>query len=105
MFDKKIREAVMHIIGVDLTSQSNCQILTRVLVDNGQDLNGPSVVCSIRQKIIGPDMVAMRGPEADTRAVIEPKPTPFGLFFRNFQSLLTPDTLHPLVVYQSTIPS
>jgi hypothetical protein len=37
-------------------------------------------VCPIRHKIGGPDMVAMRGPETETGAVIEPQPTPFRLF-------------------------
>ena len=44
-------------------------------------------------------MVAMRGPKADTGAVIKPQPTPFGLSLGYLEPLLTPDTLHPFVVY------
>jgi|TARA_B100000315_G_scaffold115406_1_gene105962 hypothetical protein len=47
----------------------------------------------------------MCGPETDTGSVIKPQSTPFRLFLRNLQTLLTPDTLHPLVVYLPTIPS
>ena len=50
-------------------------------------------------------MVAMRGPETDTGAVIEPQPTPLGLLLGDFEPLLTPDTLHPLVVYLPTFSS
>jgi len=50
-------------------------------------------------------MVTMRRPQTDTRAVIEPQPTPFRLLLGNLQPLLTPDTLHPLVVDPPTIPS
>jgi hypothetical protein len=83
MFAKKIRERVKYIIGLDLPSHYNRQRLPRVLLDNGQNLNCPSVLCPIHHKIIRPDMVAMRGPEADTGALIEPEPTPFGLFLGN----------------------
>jgi len=47
----------------------------------------------------------MCGPQTDTGAVIEPQPTPFGLSLGDLEPLLTPDTLHPLVVYLPTIPS
>ena len=80
MFDKEIRETVKHIIGLDLPGHDDRQRLPGVLVDDCQNLNCPSVVCPIRHKIIGPDMVAMRGSETDTGGVIEPQPTPFGLF-------------------------
>ena len=105
MFYKKIRETVKHIIGLDSPGHDDRQRLPGVLVDDCQNLDCPSIVCAIRHKIIGPDMVAMRGPEADTGAVIEPQPTSFGLFLGNLQPLLMPDTLHPLVVYLPTIPS
>jgi hypothetical protein len=41
------------------------------------------VLTPIRRKIICPDVVAMRGPYTDTRAVIEPQLIPFRLFLRN----------------------
>jgi hypothetical protein len=83
MFDKKIRETVKYIIGLDLPGHYDRQRLPSVLLDDCQNLDCPSVLCPIHHKIIGPDMVAMRGPEADTGAVIEPQPTPFGLFLGN----------------------
>jgi hypothetical protein len=105
MFDKKIRETMKHIIGLDLPGYYNCQRLPGVLINNCQNFDCSSIACPIRHKIIRPDMVTMRGPETDTGSVIKPQSTPFRLFLRNLQTLLTPDTLHPLVVYLPTIPS
>jgi hypothetical protein len=59
---------------------------------------------SIRHKIIGPDMVPMHWPEADTRAIIEPQTTPLRLLMGNFETLLPPDPLDPLVVDPKTFP-
>ena len=72
MGDKKIRQAVKHIIGLDLPGHDRRQRLPAVLVDDGQNLDCPSVVCSIRHEIIGPHMITMHRPETDTGAVIEP---------------------------------
>ena len=83
MFDKKIRETVKHIIGVDLAGHYDRQRLPAVLINQGQNLDRPSVVCPICYKIIGPDMVTMRRPETDTGTIIEPQSTPFGLFLGN----------------------
>ena len=94
-----------HVIECDLSGHYDRQRLSAILVDNGQNLDCPSILCPIRNKIIGPDMVGMRGPETDTGAVMKPQPTPFGLSLGNLWPLLTPDTLHPLVVYLPPIPS
>jgi hypothetical protein len=44
-------------------------------------------------------VVAVDGPKRDTGTLIEPQPTPFGLFSGDLKPLLTPDALHPLGVY------
>jgi hypothetical protein len=105
LFHKKIRQTVKRIIGCDLPGHYDRQRLSAILVDNGQNLDCLSVVCPIRHKIIGPDMVGMRGFETDPGAVMKPQPTPFGLSLGDFEPLLTPDTLRPLVVYTPIIPS
>ena len=83
MFYKKIRQTVKHIIRLDLSGYYNRRRLPGVFVDNGQGLDRPPVLCPIQDKIIGPDMVAMRRPEPYTGAVIEPLSSPFGLFLRD----------------------
>src|SRR5512136_1820199 len=53
---------------------------------------------AVSHKIIGPDMVAMGGPEPHTRPIVEPQTSSFGLLLGNLQPLLTPDAFHPLVI-------
>src|SRR5512136_3445164 len=53
---------------------------------------------TVCHKIIGPDMVAMGGPEPYTRPIVEPQTPSFGLLLGNLQPLLTPDAFHPLVI-------
>ena len=37
-------------------------------------------------------------------AVVEPQPSPFGLFLWYFQSFLPPQTLDPLVIHSPSLP-
>ncbi len=50
-------------------------------------------------------MVSVCRPKPHAGSIIKPQTTPFELILRNLEPLLTPDTLHPLVVYLPTIPS
>ena len=50
-------------------------------------------------------MVAMGGSQPDTRPIVEPKTSSFGLLLGNFQPLLTPDAFHPLMVDLPTLSS
>jgi hypothetical protein len=43
-------------------------------------------------------MVAMRRPEPNTGAIVEPQAPPSGLPLRNLPPLLAPDPLHPFMV-------
>ena len=53
---------------------------------------------AVYHEVIGPDMVAMSGPEPDTRPIVEPESSMFWLFLRNLQPLLAPDAFDPLMV-------
>jgi hypothetical protein len=95
---KQIREAVEHVIGVEPSLHQDGQALPTEFVYDCQDPDGTTVVRAVLHKIRGPDVVAMGGPEPDTRPIVEPKPPPLGLFLRNLQPLLAPDTFDPLMV-------
>jgi hypothetical protein len=95
---KQIREAVEHVIGVEPSLHQDGQALPTEFVYDCQDPDGTTVVRAVLHKIIGPDVVAMGGPEPDTRPIVEPKPPPLGLFLRNLQPLLAPDTFDPLMI-------
>jgi hypothetical protein len=49
-------------------------------------------------------MVSMGRSKTNTRPVIEPKTPPFRLLLGNFETLLPPDPLDPLVVDPETLP-
>jgi len=72
VLDKKMRETVKHVIGPDLSGNYDLSGVSGVMVDNGQKLDCPSVVCPFHHKIIRADMVGMSRPETDTGAVIKP---------------------------------
>ena len=105
MGHQEIRKAMEHVIGVELSLHHNSQALPTEFVYDRQDLDGTAVVSAVCHKIIGPDMVAMRGPEPDTRPIVEPETSSLGLLLGNLQPLLTPDTFHPLVIDPPTLSS
>ena len=57
-----------------------------------------AVMGSILHEVVGPDVIAMFGPQSDARAVREPEAAAFGLLLGNLQPLTPPVPLHPLVV-------
>ena len=70
------------------------------LVDDVEHANPVSVVGAVLDEVVGPDVIAVLGPEPDTGAVVEPEATPLGLPGRNLQPLASPDPLDPLVVHE-----
>ena len=102
---EEIREAMEHVIGAKLSLHHNVQALPTEFVDDRQDLEGTAVVRAVCHKIIGPDVMAMGGPEPDTRSIVEPQTSTLGLLLGNIQPLLTPDAFHPLVIDPPTLSS
>ena len=98
MGHEEIREAMEHVIGVELSLHHDVEALPTEFVDDGQDLDRTAVVGAVCHKIVGPDVVAMSGPEPDTRPIVEPQTSAFGLLLGNLQPLLTPDAFHPLMI-------
>jgi len=74
-------------------------------VDDVEHTDPAPVVGAVLDKIVGPDVIAALGPEADTGSVIEPEPPALGLPGRNFQPLASPDPLDPLVVDEPAGPA
>jgi hypothetical protein len=63
---EEICEAMEHVIGAKLSLHHNVQALPTEFVDDRQDLEGTAVVRAVCHKIIGPNVMAMGGPEPDT---------------------------------------
>ena len=64
-----------------------------VLIDDGEQTQLSAVVGRLADEVVGPDVVAMLGPEADARSVVQPEATALGLSGGYFQALSTPDAL------------
>ena len=60
---------------------------------------------AILDKVIGPDVIAVLGPEPDAGAVVQPQAAALWLPGRNLQPLASPDTLDPLVVDEPAGPT
>jgi hypothetical protein len=70
----------------------------RELVDDVEHPDLPSIMGTILDEVVGPDVVAMLRPQPDARSVCEPEPSSFGLLPGDLQPLASPDPLDPLVV-------
>ena len=104
MGHEEIREAMEHVIGVEPSLHEDGEALPTEFIDDRQHLDGTTIVGAVCHKVIGPDVVAMGGPEPDTRPVVEPEPSTLGLFPRNFQPLLAPETFDALMVDLPAVP-
>jgi hypothetical protein len=56
----------------------------------------------ILDEVVGPDVIAVLGPQPDAGSVREPEPPAFGLLPGDLQPLTPPDPLHPLIVDEPT---
>jgi hypothetical protein len=105
MGHEEIRQTMEYVIGVEPSLHQDGEALPTEFVYDRQDLEGTTVVSAVLHKVVGPDMVAMGGPEPDTRPIIEPQTSAFRLLLRNLQPLLAPDAFHPLVIDPPTLSS
>src|SRR3954467_2097492 len=96
--DGQVGEHVDDVDGLELASDADRQALVRELVDAVEHPEPPSVVRPVLDEVVGPDVVAMLGPQPDARSVRQPEPSAFGLLPGDLQPLASPNPLDPLVV-------
>jgi len=60
---------------------------------------------AVLDEVVGPDVIAVLGPEPDTGAVAQPEATALRLPGGNLQPLASPDPLDPLVVDEPAGPA
>jgi len=68
------------------------------LVDDVKHANPAPFMSAVLDEVVGPDVVAVLGPEPDAGAVVQPKAAALWLPGRNLQPLASPDPLDPLVI-------
>src|SRR5215218_2409855 len=54
----------------------------------------------VLDKVVGPDVIGVRGPQPDTGSVRQPQPPALGLLRGYLEPLAAPDPFHALVVHQ-----
>src|SRR6187402_3072623 len=67
--DEQVGEHVDDVDGLELASDADRQALVRELVDDVEHPEPPSVVRPVLDEVVGPDVVAMLGPQPDARSV------------------------------------
>ena len=96
--DEQVRESIDHIGRSQSTGYPNGQGFAGELVDDAQHSVCLALVGAIRNEVVRPDMIGMLRPQADARAIIEPKPPPLRLLRWHLQPLTPPDPCDPLPV-------
>src|SRR4051794_4390589 len=70
------------------------------LVDDVEHPDLASIVRAVLDEVVGPDVIAMLGPQPNAGAAREPQASALGLLLGHFEPLAAPDPLDPLVVHQ-----
>ena len=89
-------------MALQLTCNINRQALARVLVHDREISKVSSIVCSRCHKVIRPHIIRTLQTKANATCIVKPESSAFLMFHRHFQSLLSPDSLHALVIYPPT---
>lgn len=71
----EIGEHIDRVLAADASGYVNGQALSRRLVDNNHELDGPAVMGSVKDKVPGPDVILVLWPQSDTRSIIQPQPS------------------------------
>jgi hypothetical protein len=103
--DEEVRQRIDHVDGLEPAGDANGQALMGELVDDIEHAEPAPVVRAVLEEVVGPDVIAVLGTQADTGAVVKPEATALGLSGRNLQPLAPPDPLHPLVVDEPAGPA
>ena len=70
------------------------------LIDDVEHAVLASVMRTVLNEVVGPDVVGSLGPQADARAVRKPKTAAFGLLVGDLEPLSLPDPLDPPVTHR-----
>jgi hypothetical protein len=100
--DEQVGQGIDHIDGLQFAINPDRQAFVSELVDDVEHAELLSLMGSVLDKVVGPDMVWALGAKPDAGAVIEPETAAFGLFLGNLQPLAPPQPLDPLVVHPPT---
>src|SRR5215204_4295243 len=103
--DEEVGQSIDHVDGFKPSCHVDGQAFVGELVDDVEHAEPAPVVGAVLDEVVGPDVIAVLGPEPDTGAVVQPKTTALGLPGWDLQPLASPDPLHPLVVDEPASPA
>src|SRR5450631_3152824 len=86
-----------HMPAVQPATRTDRQALPRVLIDQIQHANCPSIMRKRAHEIVGPDVIGSFRPQPYTRTVVEPQPASWLLLLGHLQPFATPDALDPVL--------
>lgn len=95
MPDEQFAQNVEHVLTVQLSLHMDRQAFTGVLIDNGQHAECTSIMRSVHDKVIRPDMVLGRRAKTDARTIIQPKSPSLRLLAGNSKPFTAPYPLNP----------
>ena len=96
--DEEVGQQVDDVDRSEPARHADGQALMGELVDDVEHADLAPVVSAVLDKVVGPDVITVLGPEPDTGAVVQPEAPALRLPGWNLQPLASPDPLDPLVV-------
>jgi hypothetical protein len=93
--DEQIRQYVDHIDRPEPAVDLDRQAFVRELVDDVEHPVFATIMGTVLDEVIGPDVIGTLRPQADAGAIPEPQPASFWLFMGDLQPLPPPDPFHP----------
>jgi hypothetical protein len=103
--NEEIGQQVDHVDRPEPARHTDGQALVGELVDDVEHAYPAPVVGAVLDKVVGPDVIAVLGPEPHTGAVVQPQAAALRLPCRNLEPLASPDPLDPLLVDEPTGPA
>ena len=103
--DEQVRERVDDVDGFEPARHPDGQAFVGELVDDVEHADPAPVVGAVLDEVVGPDVIAVLGPEADAGPVVQPEAAALRLPGGNLQPLASPDPLDPLVVDEPAGPA
>src|SRR5690606_32737538 len=73
--------------------------LSRVLIDDGEELEPPAIGRLVHGEVVAPDVVLVLGPHALRAVFAAPQPAPLSLAPYDLEAVLSPEPLHALPVH------
>jgi len=103
--DEEVGQNVDHIDRFEFAGDTDRQAFMGELVEHVEHPILASVMGTVLDEVVGPDMIALLRAQPNARSVGQPEPAALGLLSWDLQPLASPDTLDPLVVdYPARLP-